>query len=88
VRRTIRSASSRSECPFAGATETSTSNPFRFSVSVCAEWQSRLCWPAALRYSRASGSVSDWCVWFVRFSPRKFTVGLPGSSSSEPSLTL
>jgi hypothetical protein len=27
--------------------------------------------------SRASGSVSDWCVWLERFSLRKVTVGLP-----------
>src|ERR1051326_3046559 len=29
---------------------------------------------------RASGSVVRWWVAFERFSPRKFTVGLPGSS--------
>src|SRR6266516_3479860 len=33
-----------------------------------------------LRMSRASGSVVDACVWLVRSSPRKLTVGLPGSS--------
>jgi len=44
--------------------------------------------PKGQRYSRASGSTTDRCVWFFRFSPRKFTVGLPASSSSEPSLTL
>jgi hypothetical protein len=30
--------------------------------------------------SRASGSVVDWCVSLLRFSPWNFTVGLPRSS--------
>jgi hypothetical protein len=36
---------------------------------------------SSLPIARKSGSVVDWCVSFDRFSPWKFTVGLPGSSA-------
>ena len=37
--------------------------------------------PLAFRINRLSGSVVDWCVSLLRFSPRKSTVGLLGSPS-------
>ena len=40
-------------------------------------------WPRLFRMSWASGSVVDWWVALLRGSPRKSTVGLPGSSSVE-----
>src|SRR5207253_2057828 len=38
--------------------------------------------PRPFLANRASGSVVLWCVKFERFSPRKLTVGLPGSSGA------
>src|SRR5258706_572049 len=61
-------------------TAVSTMKPWRFSVSKCAKYPSFASWPTAFLYSRASGSVVDWCVSFRRDSPRKFTVGFFGSS--------
>ena len=51
-------------------------SPLRFSIRICMPCESLLSFPAALRASRASGSVSERCVLLVRRSPRKFTVGL------------
>src|SRR6266516_1816026 len=45
-------------------------------------------WPCPLQAKRASGSVIERCVRFERRSPRKFTYGLPGSSSGAASATV
>ncbi len=59
--------------------------PFRFSIKECAEKDSFAVVPLVLRASLDSGSLVDACVSFERFSPRKFTVGLPGSSGGNGS---
>jgi hypothetical protein len=87
IRRIMRSASCRSARPFASLVDRPMIKPLRFCMRMCIPCASRLAWPFALRASRASGSVIDRCVTLLRRSPRKLTVGLPGSSSSDPSLT-
>lgn len=76
----ISRAASRSAVPVASVSRVSTTKPLRFSIRT---------WPCSAssdsvplrRARRASGSVVDSCVAFVRRSPRKSTVGLPGSPS-------
>ena len=49
----------------------STISPLRFSIIRCPMWQSLASLPAPLRNKRASGSVVEECVSFLRFSPWK-----------------
>src|SRR5574340_662814 len=53
---------------------------WRFSISTWPRKHSFASWPAAFLYNRASGSVVEAWVALVRRSPRKSTLGLPGSS--------
>jgi hypothetical protein len=46
----------------------STMSPLRFSIIRCPMWQSLASLPAPLRNKRASGSVVEECVSFLRFS--------------------
>src|SRR5262252_3630583 len=76
----IARAMSRSAVPVAGPTRKSTKRPFLFSMSECADNDSLAVVPLLLRASFAWASVVERCVSFERLSPRKSTVGLPGSS--------
>src|SRR3984893_14128793 len=58
-------------CALASVNRASTMRPLRFSVIRCPMWQSLASLPAPLRNKRASGSVVEKCVSFLRFSPWK-----------------
>src|SRR5215467_469480 len=87
-------AAARSAVPLASVSRASTMSPLRFSVSRWPMWQSFASFPAPLRNSRASGSVVEKCVSFLRFSPRKLRSALrpplrappPDGGPSLPSL--
>jgi len=68
----------------AAVTHTLTIKPWRFSASRWPRYASTLFCPTAFLCNWASGSVVETCVAFDRFSPRKFTVGFPGSSGGSP----
>ena len=57
--------------------------PLVASNHLCASrpLKNDLFYVSPFRYSTLSGSLVLWCVVLLRFSPRKFTVGLPESSS-------
>src|SRR5882672_10873057 len=65
------SAVERSAVPLASVNRASTMRPLRFSIIRCPMWQSLASLPAPLRNKRASGSVVEKCVSFLRFSPWK-----------------
>src|ERR1700737_2561202 len=67
----ISSAVVRSAVPVASVSRASTMSPLRFSVIRGPMWQSLASLPWPLRKRRASGSVFEKCVSFVRFSPWK-----------------
>ena len=82
-------AASRSAVPVAIRKSTSTIRPCRLSINKLPQLLKRAACPSLFRAKRDSGSVVDACVWLPRFSPWKFTVGLPGSSggpAASPSL--
>src|SRR5882724_11781733 len=82
-------AATRSAVPLHWSNSVSTTSPFRFSIITLPQYASLASWPPLLRASRASGSVVDWCVSLLRFSPWKSTFGgqdRPVVDSSDPSV--
>ncbi|MNF88062.1 hypothetical protein D3C84_705470 [compost metagenome] len=90
VRSSISRAASTSARPLNSVHSTSTIRPLRCSIIVCAMCARRLASPLLLRASRASGSVVDWWVALLRFSPLKSASGLrvPSSGGSPPSFLM
>ena len=73
---------SRSAVPVAWVIWKSTSKPWRFSIRACPRYDNLAPLPFPFRANRASGSVVLAWVALDRRSPRKSTVGLPGSSGT------
>src|SRR4029077_5040479 len=80
------SAASRSALPLASLRKVCSNSPFRFSINTCPMWLSLAWLPLDLVNNRASGSVVDSWVWFLRFSPRKSTSPPASGGFPPPSL--